>query len=158
MNKKGPSLGEILLAAAKWVPGVWTAEGNLNRTALSRYFEDQGHPLSQPTLHRLFADKTPVDKKSPRKLSPETVEAVHAVLKIPRSMLRGEPMSADTERAITQFGLDVFLLAQRIAELPFEYRENLVAQIDERLKREADLKKALEAGTVIPINRRSSPT
>lgn len=153
MNNKGPSLREILLSAVRYVPGVWTAEGKLNRTALSRYFENQGHKLSQPTLHRLFEE--PV-KRSPRKLAPETIEAVHAVLKIPRGMLRGEPMSADTERAITQFGLDVFLLAQKLVELSPEYRSTLTAQIDERLKLEASLKKALESGTVIPINRKSS--
>lgn len=140
---------DLLLSGAKFVPGVWNAEGNLNSTALSRYFEAQGHPISQPTLHRLLSDK-----RSPRTISAETIEALAEVLRIPRSLLRGEQMSADTERAITQFGLDVFLLAQKIAGLPPEYRDTLNYQIDERLKREMDLKKALENGSVIPITRK----
>ena len=144
---------EVLLAAVKWVPEAWTADGRLNTTGLSGHFTEHKYPLSQPTLHRLLV----AEQKKPRRLHPDTVEALHAVLKIPRSMLRGEPMSADTERAILQHGLDVFLLAQKLAELPPSYREVLNKQVDEWLKREADLKKASEPSSVVSITRRSPP-
>jgi hypothetical protein len=151
MSKKGPSLREVLLSAVKWVPDAWTADERLNTTGLQRYFKDQGHPISQPTLHRLLVGTS----SKPRKLQPETIEALHAVLKIPRSMLRGDPMSADTERATLQYGLDVFLLAQKIAELPPTFRNAINTQIDEWLKRETHLKKSPD-DSVVSMTRRSS--
>lgn len=152
MIKKGPSLREALEAALQWIPDARMANGRPNTSALERHFEKKGAPLSQSTLHRLFADKS--DK--PRKLDAKTIEALHAVLKIPRSILRGEAMSADTERAMVQYGLDVFLLAQKIAELPVPTRELISRQIDELLIHEQDLKKSFESGNVTPLHRKPS--
>lgn len=144
-------LRDLVLAAVKWVPEAWTADERLNTTGLGRHFEKQGYPLSQPTLHRLLVAK----QEKPRELKPETIEALHAVLKIPRNLLRGEPMGADTERAISQFGLDVYLLAQKLGELPEEYRKILNNQVEEWLRQQRTLKKSADDANIIPITRRN---
>lgn len=152
MSKKAPSFTEILDAAARSVPDLWSSDGELVLSRVADYLKKKGHPVSQPTLHRHYTGS----REKPRKLDSRVVEAFHAVFKVPRSMLRGDPMSADTERAIVQWGLDVFLLAQKIAELPSSTRDSINRQIEDLLQREAELKKAYEGSSVTPI-RRSTP-
>jgi hypothetical protein len=151
MSKKAPSFKEILDAAARSVPDLWSSDGGLVLSRVAEYFKKKGHPVSQPTLHRHYTG----DRERPRKLDSRVVEAFYAVFRVPRSMLRGEPMSADTERAVVQWGLDVFLLAQKIAELPSPTRDLINRQIEDLLQREAELKKAYESAGVVPISRRS---
>jgi hypothetical protein len=149
MRGKTLTFRETLNAAAKNIPGLWDFDNDKIRLPeLSRYLRKKGCPVSQPTLHRHYNVKG-----KPRELSGTVVEALHSGLGIPRSILRGEAMAADLERALVKNELSTLLLAERIEALPHKARLNILAQIEEITEREEHIKHAMARGNVTPIDR-----
>lgn len=136
MNKKKLTFGEIVTAAAKSVPELWDQDGNLNLSAVARYYEKKGHPVSQATLHRLFNGKH-------GEPSSRVIESTHKVLRVPRSLLRGDPMAADVEEIFGRYPLSTILLAKRLEELPAKTRKRIFEQIEEAFEQEEKLQKLL---------------
>jgi hypothetical protein len=147
MPKKHLSFKELVEAAAKAVPEVWDDDDVINLSALSRYYKKKGHPVSQATLSRLFNGK----HKAPRA---DVVEATHVVLRIPRSMLRGDPMAADVEEILGRYSLSTLLLAKRLEDLPSSSRRRILEMIEEAYEKEEQIRRlALAAPNVTPIKR-----
>jgi hypothetical protein len=146
-NKRIP-FADIVMAAARSVPELWDGDGKLNLTALSRYYKRKGHPVTQPTLHRLFSGKhsQPSDR---------VIEATHHVMRVPRSQLRGDPMSPDLERLLTDYNLSTLLLAKKLESLPQRIRDNIYTLIENELDREDQLRRAIDSGSVTPFERKS---
>lgn len=132
MAKGGYSFRELLTQAAGLVPGLVNDDGKVNLTAVARYTEKRGHPVSQPTIFRHF--NAPADKRP--KMESETIEALHLVFGIPKSMLRHEKMDADTQEALARFPLSTILLAEKIEALPPPLRRSVLLHIEELLRRE----------------------
>lgn len=148
--KKGIPFADIVTAAAKSIPELWDGDGKLNLTAVARYYERRGHPVTQPTLHRLFSGKH-------GQPSSRVIEATHRVFpQVPRSLLRGDPMSSDLERLLTDYNLSTLFLAKKLEALPPRVRSNILNQIENEFEREEQLRKAIEAGSVTTIESRSS--
>lgn len=150
VQKMGPmakkfSFKEILEEASKSVPGLHTADGRLNLTAVAKYYERRGHPVSQPTLHRLY-------KGEHKTLSRDTLEATHLVFRIPRAILRGEPMRPEMEDLLADYKLSTLLLAQKIESLPKEFRDAINAQVEAYLDQREQLSRAFQ-GNVTPIDK-----
>ena len=137
MQKKKLPFREIVEAAAKAVPEVWDGDGSLNLSALSRYYKRKGHYVSQPTFTRLFKGQ----HKSP---SADVVEATHAVLRVPRSLLRGEPMAADVEELLGRYPLSTLLLAKRLEDLPATSRRRIFELIEEAYDKEEQIRRLAE--------------
>lgn len=138
MTRKKVPFREIVEAAAKAVPTVWDDDGTINLSALSRYYGQKGHPVPQGTLSRLF-DGT---HKAP---SPKIVEATHAVLRVPRSLLRGDPMAADVEELLGRYPLSTLLLAKRLEDLPPTSRRRILELIEEAYEKEEQIRRLAES-------------
>jgi hypothetical protein len=136
--------------AARLIPWVWNADGQLNLTALARYYEEKGHPVSQPTLHRLFEGK--------HKPSDGVILATELVLRVPRSILRGEPMAADYDKLLGNQRLSTILLAQKLEELPKSVRDPILQLIDNEITKQEQLAKALQAAPNITPFDRTKPS
>lgn len=142
---------EAVEAAAKHIPSVWNAEEKLNETALARYYENKGYPITQPTLHRLLTGK----HSEP---SPRVVEATYHVLGVPRSMLRGDPMPADIEKMLGDYHLSTLFLAKKLEALPRAVRKGIEQQIEAAFEQEEQLKHALlNRGNVTSFDREKPP-
>lgn len=147
MPKKQPTFRELVEAAAKAVPEVWDHDEAINLSALSRYYKKKGHSVSQATLSRLFHGKH-------KAASNEVVEATHAVLRVPRSMLRGDPMAADVEEILGRYPLSTLLLAKRLEDLPSSSRRRILEMIEEAYEKEEQIRRLAEAApNVTPIKR-----
>lgn len=134
MGKVTYSFRELLTQAAGLVPGLVNDDGKVNLTAVARYTEKCGHAVSQPTIFRHF--NAPADKRP--KMEPETIEALHLVFGIPRSMLRHEVMDAETQEALARYPLSTILLAAKIEALPPPLRRSVLLHIEELLRREEE--------------------
>jgi len=145
MAKEQPSFREIVEAAARPYRDLWKSDGQLNLGALSRRTRETGAYLSEASLSRIL--------RGEQEVGPKAVEALHTAFNIPRALLRGEPMSSDVERLLTEYKLSTLLLAQRIERLPKDEYYALVEQVDRVIAREDRLKEAIKTGTVTPIDR-----
>lgn len=140
------SFKEILEAAAKPFPQLWNAEGKLNLAAVARLYKERGYPVSQPTLFRLCTGKH-------KELSTETIDATHHVFRVPRSMLRQEPMTAEMEKLLADYRLSTLLLAQKLEGLPKEDYQNIVAQIERAHEQRDRLERAMSNSNVTVLDR-----
>lgn len=147
MPRKQLTFREIVEAAAKAVPEVWDDDGTINLSALSRYYDKKGHYVSQPTFSRLF-------KGTHKAPSAEVVAATHAVLRVPRSLLRGDPMAADVEELLGRYPLSTLLLAKRLEDLPATSRRRIFEMIEEAYDNQEQLRRLAEsAPNVTPLKR-----
>lgn len=137
-TKKKMTFREIVEAAAKAIPEVWDDDGSINLSALSRYYKRKGHYVSQPTFSRLFEGK----HKEP---STAVIEATHAVLRVSRSFLRGEPMATDVEELLGRYSLATLLLAQRLEGLPSISRRRILEMIEEAYEKEEQIRRLAES-------------
>lgn len=137
MNKKKLTFAEIVTAAAKAVPELWDQDGKLNLSAVARYYRRKGHPVTQATLHRLFKGKH-------GEPSNRVIEATHVVLRVPRSLLRGDPMAADLEEILGRYPLSTILLAKRLEDLPIKTRQRIQELIEEAFEKEEQLRRAMQ--------------
>jgi len=136
MNNKRLTFAEIVTAAAKSVPELWDQDGKLNLSAVARYYKRKGHPVTQATLHRLFKGKHGEPSK-------RVIEATHQTLRVPRSLLRGDPMAADVEEIFGRYPLSTLLLAKRLEELPTKSRQRIQELIEEAFEKEEELRRAM---------------
>lgn len=150
VTNKGIPFADIVTAASKSIPEVWDQDGKLNLAALSRYYARKGHPVTQPTLHRLFSGKH-------AQPSSRVIEATHYVMRLPRSLLRGDPMSVDLERLLTDYNLSTLLLAKKLESLPQRVRDNIYNYIETEIEREDQLRRAIDSGSVASIERSRLP-
>lgn len=147
MSRRAPTFQELIEAAAKPFRELWRDDSRLNLAALNRHYEKRGHPLSEASLSRIFAGKQDPGE--------EAIEATHLVFRIPRSMLRGEPVSAEMEKALTDYKLSTLLLAQKIEALPKEDYYVITQQIERALENHERLQEAMQSSTnVTQIDRR----
>lgn len=147
MNKKKLTFPEVVTAAAKSVPELWDQDGKLNLSAVARYYKRKGHPVTQATLHRLFNGKHGEPSK-------KVIEATHNVLRVPRSLLRGDPMAADVEEILGRYPLSTILLAKRLEDLPPTTRKRILEMIEEAYEKEEQLRKLMQdAPNITPIKR-----
>lgn len=137
---------ELLEAAAKPHASLWSSDGRLNLGAVASYYEAKGHPVSQPTLWRTCTGKTePKDR---------TIEATYQVFGIPKHLLRGEPVTAESEELLSHYHVSTLLLARKLESLPKEAYHAIMEQVEIMLAKEQQLRKAIEnAGNVTPIDR-----
>lgn len=150
MTTKGIPFADIVTAAAKTIPELWDQDGNLNLAAVARYYTRRGYPVTQPTLHRLFSGKH-------AQPSNRVIEATHHVMRVPRSLLRGDPMSADLERLLTDYNLSTLLLARKLESLPQRVRDNIYNYVETEIDREEQLRRAIDSGSVSSIDRPRLP-
>jgi len=136
---------EIIEAAAKPYPELWKSDGELNSQALARYYEKKGYPVAQATLHRLLRGKH-------KEVSKETAAATHEVFRVPMHILRGEPVSAELEKLLTEYKLSTLLLAQKIESLPKDAYQSVVDHLESLLMREERLQ-AMRPSNVTPIDK-----
>lgn len=146
MNTRTYTIRELLEAAAKGYPSLWKVDGSLNLNAVARFLKQHGHPISQPTLLRLSEGEHEEPKG-------ETVEALHSVFRIPRNMLRGEPMTAELEQLLVKYPLATLFIAERLARLPKEDFENICRLIETATEKNEQLRRAQRDGNVTPIDR-----
>lgn len=127
------SFRDVIEAAAKPYPSLWKSDGTLNSTALARHYKSKGHPVAQGTLHRLLKGKH-------KEVSKETVEATCAVFRVPKHLLRGDPVSAELEKLLVDYKLSTLLLAQKIESLPPDAYQSVVNHLNSLIEREEQLK------------------
>jgi hypothetical protein len=139
------TIWEVILAAAKSVPGLWTDDDEINMSELARYYEKKGHPLSQPTFSRM--------RKGLHVPSPATVDATHYVFGVPRAILRGEPMTSEMEKVLTDYKLSTILLAQKLEGLPRADFKSICDQIERAYEQEEALRRALRHSNITPIDK-----
>lgn len=137
---------DLILQAAKLYPSLWKSTGELNVTALARFYEQKKNPVSQPTLKRLLdGEYAP---------SNETVEATWRVFGIPRELIRGDE-GADMNELLTGYGLPTLLLAKKLAGLPKEEFDAIVVLIEQATLRTERMKQLVsESDNVTAIDRR----
>lgn len=136
---------DLIEAASKPYRELWKTDGALNLGALAKRYTAKGHPLSEASLSRILRGEQAVGDRA--------VDATHHALGIPKALLRGEPMSADVEKLLTDYKLSTLLLAQRLESLPKADYYALNEQIERILDKEKALRDALRSGTVTPIDR-----
>lgn len=146
MAKRQLTFKELIEAAAQPYKELWRNDGRLNLGAVARHYKAKGHPISEATLSRIFREL--------QEVGPDTIEATHRTFGLPKALLRGEPMTPDAEKALTDYKLSTILLAQRLESLP---KEDFYA-INEQIERAFEHKRQLEeakrtAGNVTPIER-----
>jgi hypothetical protein len=138
---------EALEAAAKPYRELWRDNGKLSLAGLRRHYDDRGHPVSDASLSRIFAGK-----QAPGE---DVIEATHRVFGIQKGILRGEPVSAEMEKALTDYRLSTLLLAQRLESLPKDDYYLIAQAIDRALEHQKKLREALETSpNVTQIDRR----
>lgn len=136
---------EIIEAAAQPHAQLWKADGRLNLNALAKYFKKKGYGVSAASFSRIFAGlQTPGD---------DVIEAVNHVLSVPRGILRGEPVSAEMEKLLTDVKVSTLLLAQKIESLPKDDYYVIAQQIERALENAEKLREALKSGNVTSIDR-----
>ena len=140
---KAPTFRELIEAAAKPYRELWRGDGTLNLAALRRHYADRGHPLSDASLSRIFSDK--------QRPGADAIEATHLVFRIPRSILRGEPVSAEMEKTLTDFKLSTLLLAQKIEALPKDDYYVVMQHIERALETHERLQEALKTSPNVTL-------
>lgn len=149
MRQKTPSFAELLIGAAKLIPGL-VVDGKPNLTAISKHTAKRGHRVPQPTLHRHVYPK---DGES-RRLQDEVARALEAVFAVPARYWKGEPMSDQDARALHQVNLETILLAQKIESLPQKVRDELLTRIENAATDQEELRRLLAStSNVTPIDR-----
>lgn len=120
---------QLLEAGAKPFPSLWH-DGRLVASRVARFCSERGHPVSQATLSRhLTAKHGSIDDI--------TVDALEAVLRIPRAMLRNEPLTPRMEELLKRYPLEVILLAEQLNSLPPEEFGPIASFIEQASKRVA---------------------
>lgn len=138
---------EVIDEAVKPYPTLLKPDGKtVNFSALARLYEERGHPITNSTLWRTYNGET--------KPSESTIDATHEVWRLPKSLIRGEPMTAEMEEVLTKYSLSTLMLAAKIERLrPREY-QNLIRHIDLALEAQEQLDQALKnSGKVTPIDK-----
>jgi hypothetical protein len=123
--------------------GTWTAQRRRRTEHIgdSRILQRErtrslpAHTLTPPAAERKTA-----------KLNDDVAKALSAVFHIPARIWKGEPMSDDEARMITEVGLPALLMARKLEKLPPKFRQTILEQIEqahehEKLKRAVDPKK-----------------
>lgn len=145
MARQPLTFKELIESAARPYKELWRGD-KLILGALARRYKAKGYPLSEASLSRIM--------RGLQEVGPEAIEATHHALGIPKALLRGEPMSSDAERALTDYKLSTILLAQKIESLPKEEYHALVEQVERVMEREKRLQEAYRTGgNVTPIER-----
>lgn len=132
---------EVLTEAARAYPDLWMADGRLNVAAVARHYKSKGHPVPQATLSRILNGKH-------QRPSEGTIEATAYVFRIPRAMVRGEPMTQPMEKLLADYKLSTLLLAQKLESLPREDFANICREIERAFDREETLKRALQHSNI----------
>jgi hypothetical protein len=146
MARRQLTFKELIEAAAQPYKELWRADGKLNLGAVARHYKAKGHPLSEATLSRILREI--------QEVGPDTVDATHHTFGIPKALLRGEPMTSDAEKALTDYKLSTILLAQRLEGLPKEDYYAIVEQVERALEHKRRLEEAYRSsGNVTPIDR-----
>jgi hypothetical protein len=145
MAKQPRSFKDLIEAAAQPYKELWRNDGRLNLGAVSRHYKAKGHPISEATLSRIL--------RGLQEVGPDTVDATHHTFGLPKPLLRGEPMSSDAEKALTDYKLSTILLAQRLESLPKEDYYAISEQIDRALEHKRRLEEAYRTGNVTSIER-----
>ncbi len=146
MAKRQLTFKELLEAAAQPYKELWRSDGTVNLGALARHYKAKGHPVSQATLSRIF--------RGLQEVGPDTVDATHGTFGIPKALLRGEPMTSDAEKALTDYKLSTILLAQRLENLPKEDYYAINEQIERAFEHQRRLAEAMRSsGNVTSIDR-----
>jgi hypothetical protein len=135
----------LLKEAARPHRALWKDDGDLNLGELARQCEAKGYPLSEASLSRILRNKQEIGERA--------INALHRTLDIPKSLLRGEPMSSDLEKALTESRLSTLMLAKRIEDLPKDEYYALVEQVARIEERERRMKEALRNSNVTSIDR-----
>lgn len=135
----------LLKEAARPHRAMWKSDGELNLGEIARVSKARGYPLSEASLSRILRGLQEVGDRA--------INAVHHTLGIPKSLLRGEPMSSDLEKALTETRLSTLMLAKRIEDLPKDEYYALVEQVARIEERENRMKEAFRSGNVTPIDR-----
>jgi len=145
---RGPiSFLDALEAAAKPYRELWRVDGKLSLAGLKRHYEKRGHPVSDASLSRIFSGK--------QEPGEDTIEATYRVFGIPKGILRGDPVSAEMEKTLTDYKLSTLLLAQRIESLPKDDYYLIVQAVERALEHQQKLQAALESSAnVTSIDRR----
>jgi hypothetical protein len=143
---KNKRFRELIEEAAKLHPALWKSNGELNVTAVARFYELKKRPISQPTLKRLLdGEYAP---------SNETIEATWRVFGIPRELIRGDE-GADMNELLSGYGLPTLLLAKKMAGLPKEDFDAIAVLIEQAATRVDRMKQlASDAENVTPFDRR----
>lgn len=145
MARRQLSFKELIEAAAQPYKELWHESGKLNLGAMARHYKAKGHPVSEATLSRIL--------RKLQEVGPDTVDATHHVFGLPKALLRGEPMTSDAEKALTDYKLSTILLAQRLESLPKDEYYAIAEQVERALERERRLQEAYKTGNVTPIDR-----
>lgn len=144
MARRQLTFRDLIEAAAQPYKELWR-DGKLNLGAVARHYKAKGHPISQATLSRILREL--------QEVGPDTVDATHHTFGLPKALLRGEPMSSDAEKALTDYKLSTILLAQRLESLPKDEYHAIAEQVERALEREKRLQEAYRNGNVTPIER-----
>lgn len=62
-------------------------------------------------------------------------------------------MSADLERHLLEYKLSTIFLARKLESLPQRVRDNIYNQIETAFEQQEQLQRAIDAGSVSPIDR-----
>lgn len=136
---------ELIEAAARPHRELWKGDDQLNLSALAEHYRKKGHPISGASFSRIFDGLQEPKEK--------VIEATYYVFRIPRSILRGEPVSAEMEKTLTDFKFSTLLLAQKIESLPKDDYYVIMQQIERALDNAEKLREAMKSGNVTSIER-----
>lgn len=145
MPHRKPPFRDLIEAAAKPHRELWKSSGELNLGALARYYEQRGHGVSQASFSRIFAGL--------QQPGEDTIDATHHVFRIPREILRGEPLSSEMEDLFTKYKLSTLLLAQKIESLPKDDYYLLCQQMERALENAEKLRQSLKNNNITDIRR-----
>lgn len=149
MRQRVLSFAELLTGAARLVPRLVNADGKPVLTRVAKHCAERGWKVSQPTLHRHMYP----DPGKPRSMEDDTAKALEAVFGVRAGLWKGEPMSDQEAKALSQFGYETVLLAQRIEALPERDRARILAEIDAAHANHEEIKRLMQNSNVTPIDR-----
>lgn len=149
MRQKVLSFAEVLTGAARLVPKLLNHDGKPVLTRVAKYCAERGWPVSQPTLHRHFHP----DADKPRDLDEDTAKALEAVFGLRAGLWKGEPMNEQEAKALSQFGFETILLAQKIEALPKKDRDRILAEIEAATSHHEEIRRLMQNTNVTPIDR-----
>lgn len=150
MPQKVIPFAESINAVTKIRPWLLNQDGRPNLSAVSRYCEEQGHPVPQPTLQRHYWPKP----GKQRALSDPIAKALEAVFDVPARIWKGEPMTEDEAKALHQFDYPTILLAQKLEALPPKVRKTILEQIEQAHAQYEEMRRLTQNNpNVTPIER-----
>jgi hypothetical protein len=100
-------------------------------------------------LHRHFFP----DPHKPRELEDDIAKALEAVFRVPARYWKGEPMSEGEAKALSDFGYETILLAQKIEALEKRARDAFLTQLDNAYANQEEIRRLSGTGNVTPIDR-----